>query len=276
MDAKAQVWYITTMHARAKRAGFVLWVAAGAAVAGVAAAAGEGAFEAGGDRASSVVVTDAPPATAAERLRIALAVLPQEPIKIEGTLTVRRQRGQTIAEHPYTIRLDWGRPDPSAVYEIRDGFGRTQERLTVTRPGPRAVLKIETGDPLVAAPSPPTLAGRVSGTDLTWLDLTLDFLWWRDARIEGQESVRGRLCDIVVAQPPEPIPGCSAVRLWLDRQVGFLVQAEQLDPQGAPSRRMWVRSVKKIRERWIIRDMEIESLNSDHRTRLHVEDWVAQ
>ena len=50
------------------------------------------------------------------------------------------------------------------------------------------------------------------------------------------------------------------------------MQAEQLDPQGNTVRRMWVQRVKKTGDRWMIRDMEIESLGSGHRTRLTVDD----
>jgi hypothetical protein len=50
------------------------------------------------------------------------------------------------------------------------------------------------------------------------------------------------------------------------------MQAEQLDPQGSAVRKMWVQRVKKIDERWMIRDMEIETLNSGHRTRLFVDE----
>ncbi len=217
----------------------------------------------------------APAPSAAELLQTAVAILPREPLGLKGTLTVRRQRGQVLGEYRFVMQLDWGNATPRATYEVQDAFGRTLERLTVTRAGGRAELALEQGDPLADAP-PPSLAARVGGSDVTWLDLTLDFLWWTSARIEGQERLKGRDCDVLVVAPPEPIPGCSAVRLWIDRQAGFLLQAEQLDPQGAPSRRMWVRSIKEIRERWIIRDMEIETLKSDHRTRLHVEDWVAQ
>ena len=72
--------------------------------------------------------------------------------------------------------------------------------------------------------------------------------------------------------PPEPVPGCAAVRLWVDRRLRFLRQVEQLDAADRRVRRMWVSSVGKIGDRWMIRDMEIETLNSGHRTRLFVDD----
>ena len=61
------------------------------------------------------------------------------------------------------------------------------------------------------------------------------------------------------------------MRIWIDCQIGCILQAEQLDMEGKPVRKMWVQRVKKLDERWMIRDMEIETLNSGHRTRLYVE-----
>ena len=52
------------------------------------------------------------------------------------------------------------------------------------------------------------------------------------------------------------------------------MQAEQLSPQGEPVRRMWVQSVKKMSERWMIRDMEVEMMGSGHRTRLYVDRLI--
>jgi hypothetical protein len=82
----------------------------------------------------------------------------------------------------------------------------------------------------------------------------------------------GRDCHILLAAPPQPIPGCSAVRIWVDVKLCCVMQVEQLDPQGNPVRRMWVQRVKKmLDDRWMIREMEIETLNSGHRTSLMVE-----
>ena len=75
--------------------------------------------------------------------------------------------------------------------------------------------------------------------------------------------------------PPGPVPGCSAVRIWVDRQWRCVMQVEQLDPQGSPVRTMWVQRVKKVEDRWMIPEMEIETLNSGHRTRLFVDDVAA-
>jgi predicted aldo/keto reductase-like oxidoreductase len=55
------------------------------------------------------------------------------------------------------------------------------------------------------------------------------------------------------------------------------MQATQNDEAGKETRRLWVRAVQKLEvaendERWVIKDLEVETTGSGHRTRLHFED----
>ena len=123
-------------------------------------------------------------------------------------------------------------------------------------------------EPLVMTPA---LTDAVEGTDITWLDITLSYLWWKDAELAGEDTFRGALCDIVVVRPPEPIAGCASMRLWVDRKRGFLRQAEQINEKGERVRWMWVASVGKINDRWMIRNMEVKRPGTGVMTKLHVE-----
>ena len=214
--------------------------------------------------------------TAVQILGACAKLIPTDRLLIQGTLTVRKLRGIVLAEEPFKLMMDWGAKTPTAEVLLLDRAGTSLvERAVLTRPlGQAAQIKLYSG----AAQTPvesPSYAGRIRGTDMTWMDLTLDFLWWKEVRFDDTprgESHNGRDCDILVTVPPYPIPGCSAVRVWVDRQLRCVMQAQQLDPQGNPVRKMWVQRVKKMDDRWMIREMEIETLNSGHRTRLSVHD----
>lgn len=214
--------------------------------------------------------------TAAQILKACTRIIPTEPILLKGTLTVRKLRGIVLAEYPFKLLMEWGANPPTAECLLLDPKGTSLvERAVLTRPvGQLAQIKLYSG-PEQKPEDPPVYSARIRGTDMTWLDLTMDFLWWKDVRLDDTprgDSRTGRDCDIVVVVPPGPIPGCSAMRVWVDRQLRCVMQAEQLDPQGNPVRKMWVQQVKKIDDRWMIRDMEIETLNSGHRTRLFVDE----
>ena len=116
---------------------------------------------------------------------------------------------------------------------------------------------------------------RVMDTDVTWLDLTFDFLWWTDAVYEEDregETVHGQTCMVILVRPQEKIAGLEAVRLWADKKTGCLMQAEQLGDGMKPIRRLWGTRVKKFGERWMVSVLEVETLGSRHRTKITVED----
>ena len=207
--------------------------------------------------------------TAAEMLAACVATLPREPLELTGTLTVRKQRGIVVSEHPYRLHLDWGATPQRVQCDLLDAQGKTQQCLRIIRRDGIPDLELRSGPTLEKQPMP-ALSARVLDTDMSWLDLTLDFLWWKDVRLEGTGDVLNRTCDILLAKPPAPIPNCSGVRIWLLRENGFLMRAEQLDAGGKPLRRMSVRDVKKFKDRWFINELDVEAEKSDFRTRLLV------
>lgn len=212
-----------------------------------------------------------PPAMpAAARLAACVATLPREPLELTGTLTVRKQRGIVVSEHPYRLNVDWGATPQRVQCNLMGAQGTTQQCLTILRRDGIPELELRSGPALEKQPAP-ALSARVLDTDMSWLDLTLDFLWWKDVRLEGEGTVLQQTCDILLARPPAPIPGCSGVRIWLQRENGFLMRAEQLDPAGAPLRRMSVRNVRQFKDRWFISELDVVAEKSDFRTRLFVD-----
>ena len=214
--------------------------------------------------------------TAVELLQSCSRMIPVEPLILKGQMIVRKERGIELAAHPFQLMTDWGASPPTAECLILDPSGTSVvERVVLTRPKNGAAdIKLYKG---IDKKDPKTVsyAGRIRGTDMTWLDLTLDFLWWKDVRFADKpegKSRANRKCHILLAVPPHPIAGCSAMRIWVDKQLKCVTQTEQLDPQGNPVRRMWVQRVKKMDKRWMISHMEIETLGSGHRTKLLVDD----
>ena len=104
------------------------------------------------------------------------------------------------------------------------------------------------------------------------MHLTLSFRWWPGGRVTGEEDIRGRPCHVVEVPAPAGPPGqYAAVRLWIDGQLHMLLQAEGLDAGGKQVRILWVKSFKKINDRWMLKDLEIQS-SPLHRTKLVVRE----
>jgi hypothetical protein len=216
-------------------------------------------------------------------LRAVVARLPAEPLTISGDLTVRKRRGVLLRTLKFDMHLDWAAQPSTARYTILDALGGELEQLTVTRrEGGIPDFSFASGRPLAPA-ALPNLFQAIRGTDLTWMDLTLSFLWWEGAARVGEEEIRGRPCYVLRVPAPEHAGGppegrggagtaYTAVRLWVDRQLFMLLQAEGYGTGGEPLRRLWVKSFKKINDRWMIKDMEVEGVPAVHRTKLRIRE----
>ena len=112
-------------------------------------------------------------------------------------------------------------------------------------------------------------SGQILGTDVTWSDLTLDYLWWNDVSFDAEregETVHGQVCTVIVMKKGE-----RQVRVWVDRKTGALMQAEEIK-DGKAVRRLWGTRLKKFGERWMANVMEVETIGSGHRTKITVEE----
>jgi hypothetical protein len=202
-----------------------------------------------------------------------IARLPREPIAMSGDIIVRRQRGVVVRTLRFEMTLSWGTEPAEAEYVLMDAFGGELERMRVTREAGRPARFAHTvGAKRTPAPLP-DLSAPILDTDMTWLDLTLSFLWWQNGIVTGADTVKGRACDVVeVPAPPEQAAQYAKVRIWIDRSLSMMLQAEGLSADGKPLRRLWVQSLKKTDDRWMLKDLEVQSFPSVHRTRLLVRD----
>ncbi len=224
-------------------------------------------------------------------LRKVRTQLPTEPLLIKGRLLCGKRLG--ILEKAYYVDtfLELGQNPMSARYTLRDMFGTPVEQLTIIRkPDQAPVFKYEKGYPLQPAPVP-DLYSAIKGTQITWNDLNLSFLWWQNGTTIGRENRLGRDCIIIEFASPvhktnglesarsetqvgleRPRRAESTVRLWIDEHLLLLIQMEEYDAQGNRQRRLSVKKIKKISDLWMIKDMEIRSYPSKHRTILRIDD----
>ncbi len=212
-------------------------------------------------------------ASAPEVLAACREMLPKRPIKLTGALILRNRKGIVQKECDYSLVMRRGRDTTHLAINLFERHGtnelasveisrRGDERPTIQLISDGAVKPI--GSPLE----------RVMDTDVTWLDLTFDFLWWQDAAYEREregETVHGQTCMVILVRPREKVAGLEAVRLWADKKTGCLMQAEQLGDGMKPFRRLWGTRVKKFGGNWMVSVLEVETLGSRHRTKITVD-----
>jgi serpin B len=181
--------------------------------------------------------------------------LPSDPIKLTGTLKVRTVKGFTKTSLPVAMQLNWGAAVPTATYRIGD------QSLKITWKNNQPGYRFSNPENKPAS--------EILNTGLTWTDLSFSVLWWKNAILVKEEKKINRDCYVVEV----PIPDSNhTMRLWIEKKMGMLLEAQTLDSRKKEIRRMKIRSIKKLDGMWVAKDLEITTSASDHKTTLQVTD----
>jgi hypothetical protein len=172
---------------------------------------------------------------------IRLADISQE---LEGRL--RKQDGTII---PFRLRAGGD--------ELVFTFSNPTEVLRLTLNDNGSSLTLQAGDREHVI-SGPKLNDSVRGTDITYQDLALRFLYWKNSRVEGEQNVRTFPCWMILLQQNNPNVGYASVRVWVAKQSGAMLRAEAYDAQGHLVKKFEVISGQKIEGKWFLKQMRIE------------------
>ena len=191
--------------------------------------------------------------------------------------SVRADDPPSAQELLRSVRLAQSAQEWKLTGRIRVGSKKTPFRLTLEKGAIRYEFT-ETGDTLTlrlgekSSTLEETKGGKtgrvtaaksdtpVHGTDISYEDLALRFLYWRDAKVLGTGMISAHGCWKVEARPANANDSQYArVVLWIGRDDGALMKAESYDASGNWSRRFTVTSVMKREGYWLLKQMRIES-----------------
>ena len=109
---------------------------------------------------------------------------------------------------------------------------------------------------------------RIRGTDVTYDDLSMRFLYWPNARIVGEEKKKTRDTWIVRVRNPGEAGNYATVDAWVDKGSGGLMQMIGYDDKGRPVRRFEVLHGKKMDDVWMVDEMRVETIDPNDGKRL--------
>lgn len=142
------------------------------------------------------------------------------------------------------IRYSFSNPDEALQLRLGENDSRLEE---VTRGGAEKITAAQFDQ-------------KVRGTGVTYEDLALKFLYWPNARVTGDESIRTRDCWKLELKAPSRQSQYSNVFLWVDKSGGALMRMEGYDWSGRLAKRFEVVSAQKIEGRWFLKQMRIEEI----------------
>ena len=111
--------------------------------------------------------------------------------------------------------------------------------------------------------TPANFDKKILGTDLTFEDLSLRFIYWSQATIEGEDRMMTftRPAWRLRLQSPTRRSQYSSVLLWVDKESGALLKAEGFDWQNKLSKRFTVVSGQPLEGKWYLKQMKIEGFD---------------
>jgi Outer membrane lipoprotein-sorting protein len=112
-------------------------------------------------------------------------------------------------------------------------------------------------------PVPPERYGEtIRGTDATYDDLSMRFLYWPDAKIVKEEVFKTLQTWVVRVRNPNQQGLYATVDCWIDKESGGLIKMTGFNNQGRPIRRFEVLHGKKFGDVWMVDEMRIETISS--------------
>jgi Outer membrane lipoprotein-sorting protein len=109
--------------------------------------------------------------------------------------------------------------------------------------------------------SPARYDKPVEGTDITYEDVSLKFLYWPVAKIDGSETVDGLNCWKLHLEPGGQPSAYAVVLLWVSKRTGDFLEGEGYDMAGKLVKRFKVVSGQRDPNGgWMLKKMRIETL----------------
>ena len=151
-----------------------------------------------------------------------------------------------------TIAFQYKQGDAWKRFDVH--IGSKEVRLMLVNNGKAIVM------------SPANYSQNIAGTDVTYEDLSLRFLYWKGGTIlpdSADSRIKGRDCFIVQAANPSPGVGqFTTVRMWIDKENGTVWQVDGYGADGKLRKRFSITSVQRLSDgSWFSKQMKMEVRN---------------
>ena len=165
---------------------------------------------------------------------------------LAGHLRVQ-STGQKI---PFTLIL----AGPTIRYQFKDD-------AIVLRLGDNGSQLLEAAHGDMEKISPARYDKPVEGTDITYEDISLNFLYWPKAKIDGSDTIDGLNCWKLHLEPRVQSSSYAAVELWVRKATGDFLKGEGYNAAGKLVKRFKaVSGQPDPLGGWMLKEMRIETL----------------
>ncbi len=104
------------------------------------------------------------------------------------------------------------------------------------------------------------LSQNINNTDLSFEDLSMSFLYWKQNSIVGEEKVSGQKCYLVRLINPNTFGDYRIVYAWIHKKYGALMRVVGYDGGGNPLKKFQVTDLMKVGKEYTLRRMRVDSM----------------
>ncbi|MEN9535732.1 MAG: hypothetical protein RLZ22_356 [Verrucomicrobiota bacterium] len=118
------------------------------------------------------------------------------------------------------------------------------------------------------------LVAPIAGTDLTYEDLSLRFLYWPNPKLEGSENIGGQACHKIRIDKPRNTPGrYEVVYVWVHEKFGAFMKIRGHDEKGGLLKEFQVEDIMQVANNvWTLRKMQVSSHDPQSGRRTSITD----
>lgn len=105
------------------------------------------------------------------------------------------------------------------------------------------------------------LSMAIEGTDLSYEDLAMRFLYWPKGIVDGIQEIKGQKCWVVRLANPTQTGRYAQVRVWVHKKSQALMQVVGYNAGGRPLKRFAVTDVMKVGDAYTLRRMRVDTID---------------
>ena len=181
--------------------------------------------------------------------------LPKETLELSGTLRIRTPNGSNKFIHSIDAILKFGDKIPSAKYNING------KELLIEWHKNKPVYTFS--DPLIK------ISDEISSTKMSWDELSLGFLWWKNSKIIKTTKKINRLVWLIEIPNPNNL---NTLMVWIDKEMLIPLEVQSISEKNRIIKTLRVKRFRKINEVWFPQQIEILHHKSEERSILWIDE----
>lgn len=114
---------------------------------------------------------------------------------------------------------------------------------------------------------PEKISQAIANTDVSYEDLALKFLYWKNPRITGEDAIKGQKCWRVHVLNPEKSGRYREVSVWVSKTQRALMRVIGYGPKPAraPLKQFEITDIMRVKDVYTVKTMKVSAFGKDGR-----------